>query len=218
MAFKAPEDIERMMAERVAAAQTDAERQEIMGQMKREFTERLSPVALTVENAQDVVIRGIKFTSPGGRIKGGSMTVPILKFDGSRVRMSDCAVVAGPGDGIHILNGSGAEIEKTLVAAVWGTGIIGGPGFFSPGRLPRPAEGHRRGRPAPLRQPLALAAGGIGHHPQRRHPRLSTVARARLTRRADKPSASCPLTAAMRASKPRTPITPEFFRIRMNPS
>jgi hypothetical protein len=128
MAFKAPEDIERLMAERVAAARDDTQRQEIMAQMKKEFTEKLSPLALTVENAQDVVIRGVKFTSPGGTIKGGSINVPLLKFDHSRVRLSDCAIIGGPGPGIHILSGSGAEIEKTLVAAVWGTGIVVGPG------------------------------------------------------------------------------------------
>jgi len=127
-AIASSDEIESLMAQRVSAAKSDAEREQIAAQVKKELTGEMSPVALSVENAQDVVIRGIKFTSPGAHVKGASMNLPLLKLDRSRVRLSGCAVIGGPGDGVHILNGSAAEIEKTLVAAVWGTGISVGPG------------------------------------------------------------------------------------------
>ncbi len=121
--FGSLDEVQRIMMQRVAQGRSDAEREQIAAQVKKEFVEKMSPLMLSVENAQGVVVRGIKFSSPGGRVKGASVSLPIVKFDHSRARMVDCAVLAGPGNGIHIQDGSDVEIDRTLVAAVWGTGL-----------------------------------------------------------------------------------------------
>jgi len=128
-------DIQRMMLQRLSKAESDVQREQMAAQLKEELAERLSPTALRVENAQDVVIRGVKFTSPGGHIEGTSMNLPIVAFDRSSVRFEDCAVIGGPGDGIHILNAADARIERTLVAAVWGTGVAVGGKPGTPSRM-----------------------------------------------------------------------------------
>jgi len=129
------EDIQRMMLQRLSKAESDTQREEMAAQMKKELAEKLSPTALRVENAQDVVVRGVKFTSPGGHIEGTSMSLPIVAFDRSGVQLEDCAVIGGPGDGIHILNAADVKIERTLIAAVWGTGVAVGGRTGAPSRM-----------------------------------------------------------------------------------
>ena len=121
------EDIQRMMFQRLSKATSDLEREQMAAQMRKALAESVSPTALRVEGAQNVVIRGIKFTSPGGHVEGTSINLPLVAFDDSNVRFENCAVIGGPGGGIDILNAADATIERTLVAAVWGTGItVGG--------------------------------------------------------------------------------------------
>ncbi|MEN6575120.1 MAG: M56 family metallopeptidase [Phycisphaerales bacterium] len=83
---------------------------------------------LNVVGAKDVTIRGVKFTSPGRRVEGRSLPMAIVTFSRSEVRLSDCAVIGGPGDGVHIIDQSNAAFQRCLVAAVWGTGIRVGSG------------------------------------------------------------------------------------------
>lgn len=78
---------------------------------------------LSVAGARDVTIRGIKFSAPGRRVEGRSLPMAIVTFSRSEVRLSDCAVIGGPGDGVHVLDQSSVAIHRCLVAAVWGTGI-----------------------------------------------------------------------------------------------
>jgi parallel beta-helix repeat protein len=47
----------------------------------------------------------------------------VLRFHEATARLIDCAVLASPGDGIQIVEGSNVEIDSSLVAAAWGTGI-----------------------------------------------------------------------------------------------
>ncbi|MBN2127899.1 MAG: right-handed parallel beta-helix repeat-containing protein [Sedimentisphaerales bacterium] len=129
------EEIQRMMFQRLSQAESEAQREEMAAQMRKQLAERVSPTALRVEGARDVVVRGIKFTSPGGHVEGTSMSLPIVIFARSGVRFEDCAVIGGPGDGIHVLNAADAEIERTLVAAVWGTGVTVGGKAGTPSRM-----------------------------------------------------------------------------------
>jgi parallel beta-helix repeat protein len=79
---------------------------------------------LLVSDTEGVVIRDLKFTSPGKRLEGRSISVPVVEFSNAKASVSRCVVIGTPGDGIHILNGSTVEIRDSLVAAVWGTGIV----------------------------------------------------------------------------------------------
>lgn len=104
------------------SSREDAER------LRKRLTEEVGQPALTIVGARGVTVRGIKFSTPGRRAAGQSLPTAIIKLSHCDVRLSDCAVIAGPGDGIRVFDQSSATIERCLVAAVWGTGIAVGTG------------------------------------------------------------------------------------------
>ncbi|MEA2709191.1 MAG: hypothetical protein QOF78_1792 [Phycisphaerales bacterium] len=79
---------------------------------------------LVVKNAKDVVLRGIKLRGPpSGSADGGLTAESLLTFDNAAGTISGCAVVGPFMNGITVLGGSDVKIEKSLVAAMWGTGV-----------------------------------------------------------------------------------------------
>lgn len=93
------------------------------------FANRQPPPALTVKNAKDVVLRGIRFRGPATEESPeGISSESLVSFGNARVSMRECAVVGPFMNGIAIVDGSDVQIEKSLVAALWGTGIAAGPG------------------------------------------------------------------------------------------
>ena len=120
------EEAMRTLQVRMQEAKTDDQRNEISAKFKAEFKEKYGRPTLFVSDTEGVVIRDLKLTLPGERLEGRSMPVPILEFSNAKTSVSKCVVIGTPGDGIHILNGSDVEIRDSLVAAVWGTGIIVG--------------------------------------------------------------------------------------------
>lgn len=95
-------------------------------QMRTRYTEGMDPLVLRVTGARGVVIRGIKFSAPGRRLGGQSLPLAIVTLSRCDARLSDCAVLGGPGDGIRITDQASVTLERCLVAAVWGTGIAVG--------------------------------------------------------------------------------------------
>jgi len=116
----------RTLQGRMQEAKTDDHRNEIAAKFKIEFKEKHGRPTLLVSDTQGVVISDLKLTSPGERLEGRNISIPILEFSKAKASVSKCAVIGSLGDGIHILNGSDVEIRESLVAAVWSTGIIVG--------------------------------------------------------------------------------------------
>jgi hypothetical protein len=89
------------------------------------FANRPAPPPLSVKKAKGVVLRGIKFRGP--RMAGppeGFTTESLILFDNATGSISECAVVGPFMNGITLLAGSELTVEKSLVAAVWGVGVI----------------------------------------------------------------------------------------------
>ncbi len=120
------EETMRTLNTRIREAKSDEQRKSIEAKFKAEFKEKYGRPILLVSDTQGVVISDLKLTLPGERLEGRNMPVPILEFINAKASVSKCAVIGGPGDGIHIFNGSDVEIRDSLVAAVWSTGIIVG--------------------------------------------------------------------------------------------
>lgn len=84
----------------------------------------VAPPTLTVKDAKGVTLRGLRVRGPyagGGRIAGGHA---LVHFDNaSAATMTGCAVVGPFTTGVSIMNGSDVRVEKSLVAAIWGTGV-----------------------------------------------------------------------------------------------
>ncbi|MGB2808754.1 MAG: DUF1573 domain-containing protein [Sedimentisphaerales bacterium] len=117
--------------ERVHEAKSEEEAKklsaELQAQFEAEMKEKLAEQTHIVSDTENVVIRNLKLTSPGQRIEGRALSVPIIKFSNARALVSGCAVVGTPGDGINIVEGSDVQIRDSLVAGVWSTGIAVAP-------------------------------------------------------------------------------------------
>jgi parallel beta-helix repeat protein len=118
------EEAVRTLNARMEETKSDEQRKEIAAKFGAEFKEKYGKPTLLVGDTEGVVIRDLKFTSPGKRLEGRSISVPVVEFSNAKASVSRCVVIGTPGDGIHILNGSTVEIRDSLVAAVWGTGIV----------------------------------------------------------------------------------------------
>jgi hypothetical protein len=88
-----------------------------------------APPTLTVTNVKGVVLRGIRFRGPPTKSDGNRIgSESLITFDTASGTIRECAVVAPFMNGVTILTGSEVKIEKSLVAAVWGTGVSAHPG------------------------------------------------------------------------------------------
>jgi hypothetical protein len=88
-----------------------------------------APPALTVKNAKGVVLQGLRFHGPPTNSDGNRIgSESLITFDTASGTIRDCAVVGPYMNGVTILTGSEVKIEKSLVAAVWGTGVSAHPG------------------------------------------------------------------------------------------
>ncbi len=96
---------------------------ELQAQFEAEMKENMAAQTHLVSDAENVVIRNLKLTSPGRSIEGRALSVPIIRFSNAGALMSGCAVVGTPGNGINIEEGSDVQIRDSLVAGVWSTGI-----------------------------------------------------------------------------------------------
>jgi serine/threonine protein kinase/protocatechuate 3,4-dioxygenase beta subunit len=116
------EEWKRLAQDRLAAAKSETERRSLAAQFANEF---LSPTLL-VRNAAGVRIQGLKLTNPKATRMHGLRDAAILSFQTATAAVQNCAVLAGPDNGITITGGSDVQVRRTLVAAVWGTGIVVG--------------------------------------------------------------------------------------------
>ncbi len=126
------EEMQDTIRKQMASATSDSQRQEIAAKVRQEYKEKANRPVLLVTQTQGVVIRGIRFSHPGKHV--GSMFA-VVKVHDSGVRMSDCAIVGAVADGIHIVDGSNVEIDNTLVAAAWSTGVMIGENSSPPSRV-----------------------------------------------------------------------------------
>jgi nitrous oxidase accessory protein NosD len=84
---------------------------------------------LIVKDAKRAVLRGITFRGPSTAGPGDSITTEsLVTFDKAAGSLVECAVVGPYMNGIAIGAGSEVTIERSLVAAVWGTGVAAASG------------------------------------------------------------------------------------------
>lgn len=81
--------------------------------------------SLCVKNAAGVTIRGLRVRGPySGNPGSVNANETLVRFDNAaRAVMDGCAVVGPSSNGVSIVNGSDVRIDKSLIAAVWGTGV-----------------------------------------------------------------------------------------------
>jgi parallel beta-helix repeat protein len=117
------EEALRLAREKALRATSEDQRKVIMAEFQAALKERGAVETMLVKDAEGVVIRDLRLSSPGRHIEGRSMSVPIVKFSNAKAMVTDCAVVGSPGSGVYVLDGSDVEIRGCLVAGVWSTGI-----------------------------------------------------------------------------------------------
>lgn len=88
-----------------------------------ELAASVQPPSLTVKDAAGVTIRGLRVRGPYSG-NPGSVNSTLVRFENATAAvMAECAVVGPSSNGVSIVNGSEVRIEKSLIAAVWGTGV-----------------------------------------------------------------------------------------------
>ncbi len=111
-----------------AALEATSDRQE-RAKIAVAFANRQPAPALTVKNAKGVVLRGIRFRGPAtGDSPGVLSSESLVSFVNATGSMRECAIVGPYMNGVTILDGSDVQLENSLVAALWGTGVAAGPG------------------------------------------------------------------------------------------
>jgi TolA-binding protein len=80
---------------------------------------------ITVKGAKGVTIRGLRVRgSRTGNPGSVNTNETLVLFDGAAgATLSDSAIVGPFSNGVTITNGSDVHIEKSLIAAMWGTGV-----------------------------------------------------------------------------------------------
>ncbi|MDQ3439728.1 MAG: right-handed parallel beta-helix repeat-containing protein [Planctomycetota bacterium] len=82
------------------------------------------PPTVAVKGATGVTIQGIRVIGPATGTADRMTGETLVLFDGSPAGvLKECAVVGPASNGVTIMNGSDARIEKSLVAAIWDTGV-----------------------------------------------------------------------------------------------
>ncbi len=116
------EQMQRAIQERIGGTTNESAISAVARQVRNSYTR---PVVL-VTGTQAVTICGIKFSCPGTRVEGSSLSLAPLRFSEATAHLTDCAVLGSVGNGIEIAGGCNVEIDNSLIAAAWGTGIVVG--------------------------------------------------------------------------------------------
>ncbi len=94
------------------------------GALRRAFFESVGRPALWLRDASGVTIRGVKFTASVRHNITNWLPGALVLVRRAELQMVDCALLGSPRSGIWIVDGSEVEIRRSLIAAVWGTGIV----------------------------------------------------------------------------------------------
>jgi len=102
------------------SATSDAER----ARLRAEFAHKFQPPVLFIKEAGEVLLEGLKVTEPGVAPDGKLLSGSVIELRRSRLKVRDCAIVGSPANGIMVADGSSAELQGTLIAAVWNRGVV----------------------------------------------------------------------------------------------
>ena len=87
------------------------------------YTGKLPAPAVTVENAEHVVLRSLNIR--GGDVATGIGVQALVRFNAATdATIADCAIVGPAFNGVVIAEGSTVRMSKSLVAAVWSAGVL----------------------------------------------------------------------------------------------
>jgi beta-lactamase regulating signal transducer with metallopeptidase domain len=106
----------------IRAGKTDADVEKALLKLQDQF----KAPAVVVDGAEGVELAGVKITeaSPVTPDDGGLRPNSLLRIDRAKAWVHDCALIGGTGNGVIVGTGAEAAIERSLVAAVWNTGIV----------------------------------------------------------------------------------------------
>ncbi len=104
-------------------------------ELHREYLEKFALPTLLVRNTEGVLIRKLRIGGmpPETDERLGGV---LVAFQHARAAVSECAIVGPFSDGVRVAERSDVEIRRSLLAALWGTGIlVDGRGDTPPSRL-----------------------------------------------------------------------------------
>ncbi len=114
------EQMQRAIQERIGGTTNESEISAVARQVRDLYSR---PVVL-VTSTRAATIRGIKFSCLGTTVEGHLLPIPVLRFGEATAHLTNCAIVGAVGNGIEVAGGCNVEIDHSLVAAAWSTGIV----------------------------------------------------------------------------------------------
>lgn len=109
-------------------AKTNEEKQQAYTkfQQLQEKMNQFSKPTLLVRDAQNVDIRGLKFTLIPADGQGQSLAQAVVEFQNATGTMERCVVIGSLKEGIRIGSGAKVQVRNSLVAATMDTGVVVG--------------------------------------------------------------------------------------------
>lgn len=119
------EAVLKEMEKKLEAARSKEEQQALMPQfmeLMRAF--KANHTTVTISGAQGVVLRNLKFTDPAPPPPSGTLPDDVMvACSKSKVRFENCQLVGTPSDALRSRT-TDLQMDKCLVAASWGTGVV----------------------------------------------------------------------------------------------
>lgn len=114
-----PEEIQTMQEQ----AKRDSNDPIRIAQLMEEAARDKFRAVVRLQGATNVHMGALKLTMPGFPPEGRLVGVALLEIHQAEAVVNGCAFVGSPGHGVLVKGGSRVQIEDSLIAAAWNTGI-----------------------------------------------------------------------------------------------
>ena len=125
---QSPKELSKKLEAILRGAKTNEEKQQAYTkfQQLQEKMNQFSKPTLLVRDAQNVDIRGLKFTLIPADGQGQSLAQAVVKFQNATGTIERCVVIGSLKEGIRIGSGAKVQVRNSLVAATMDTGVVVG--------------------------------------------------------------------------------------------
>ncbi|MBL9129784.1 MAG: right-handed parallel beta-helix repeat-containing protein [Verrucomicrobiaceae bacterium] len=102
-----------------------------------EYSNKIARPTLIVEKTQNIVVRGLRIQGMAPKAENDTNTGAVLaRISSSSVEIEDCMFIGPYSNGVSILEDAKVRMSKSLVAAIWGTGVVIDRGLLGKGTPP----------------------------------------------------------------------------------
>jgi C-terminal processing protease CtpA/Prc len=92
----------------------------------KDLRDRLRRPAVSIDATRNVHVRGLRIAATPVHTGDGQPRSPmvLLQINDAQAHVSDCVITGSPNDGVEIRDNCDVAIRRTLVAGMWGSGVV----------------------------------------------------------------------------------------------